>query len=376
MEPFIPQSFPSANRWVDLCAKGLKIERDRAAAMFAVLCGFGTWDILAYAMESMPPSEPDEALPIEKFIERVKSQLEVLVVGFRIEPGTAILLLAKIPPTSNQNLQPFEHGDDVQISPRLTQAIQIFLTEHARPRPDLSALFDDEEEMDDDDDDDYPGFTPSEHESCRSDALQVLQQDTVPVLWLLILDSLGWELGVFDDLLPDLDEPSFVVRDAQHGEIPVYLGPIARLPDAQVDRPTRILRAACVGSFTLGPYSDSKAILLLNRWPAIRELRDYTYCHLGSIYWSDTREWQDLLFTEDCTSLARLIEVNMLAGKRPSKAGRAELRDAGGNFSSFVTQVLSGLGGGVLCAQKHSQVRVDGWEVVRYVAVSEMDLED
>lgn len=371
MEPFIPQSFTNANRWVELCAKGLKIERDRAAAMFALLCGFGTWDILTYAVESMPPSEPDEVLSIERYVERVKNQLEVLVAGFNMDSSTAILLLAQIPPTSSQKLQPFEYGDEIHISPRLNRAIHAFLSEYARHLADRSPL-DDDEELDDDDDLGYP---PSEHEESRTVALQVLQQDTVPLRWLQILDSLGWQLDIYEDMLPDLDEPSFIIKDAQHGKIPVYLGPIARLPDAQVDRPTRILRAACVGSFTLGPHSSSNAMLLLNRWPAVRELHHYSYCHLGSIYWPASRQWQDLLFTQECTSLARLVDVNKLAGTRPSAATHTELRDTGSKLAQFVTQVLSEIEGGALCTKTHSQIRADGWQVVHYVAMPEFNLE-
>lgn len=58
-EPFVLASVDRAQAWVDSCAKSLEVPPEKAASMLAGMCGFGSWDVMTYAIGSMPPSPRD-----------------------------------------------------------------------------------------------------------------------------------------------------------------------------------------------------------------------------------------------------------------------------------------------------------------------------
>ncbi|HHH9441359.1 TPA: hypothetical protein ACP32N_003298, partial [Pseudomonas aeruginosa] len=300
-------------------------------------CGFGSWDVMAYAMESMPPSVADEDLEPEEYRDRLKGQLRILVREHELDPGEAMMLLGLLPPTSRQPHKAFTMADSADFSAQQLLAFREYAGEIAN---DLSDAF------------------PSElvqsiiqnkvferAERSRASVAITLSGHTNPISWMAIFNALEWEFEFTDDELPDLDEPSFSIFDDSLGDIPVYLSPIARAPmrpnSPPADRAQRVQRALCVGDYVTNWQSHSSVALLLQRWPVVNEVDDKLYCHLGSVYHGETNQWTDLLFNLKCTSVAKLLKLN--ARVKDIQKGCPELVDTDEEFSSLATICLSGI---------------------------------
>jgi hypothetical protein len=175
-----------------------------------------------------------------------------------------------------------------------------------------------------------------------------LSGNTQSVLWTDILDRLGWDFesfNIFDDC-PDLDEPSFVLLDEEDlWQVPVYLSPVAHTPSVDLnqpyDRTRRVQRALVVGDYVANWQDSSPYALLLQRWPVVKEVDGKHYCHLGSVYSRDLNEWKDLLFNFECTSFARLLELN--GHVTDIHQCHPDLEDVDELLGDFATASLSGI---------------------------------
>lgn len=100
MSQFIATEHKLARLWVEACGKSLGIERAKAAAMYANLCGFRTWDAVTSAIGSRPPSVPDERLEVPELLARRDDYIAVMVEIFALNPTMAIHLAANLSPSS------------------------------------------------------------------------------------------------------------------------------------------------------------------------------------------------------------------------------------------------------------------------------------
>lgn len=75
------------------------------------------------------------------------------------------------------------------------------------------------------------------------------------------------------------------------------------------------------------------------RPPLVKVIDDRVYCHLGSVYFSQRNEWNNLFFSSACTSVAELLRLNDLC--TDIEAGCVEIEDIGGRFSEYATLALS-----------------------------------
>lgn len=339
LEPIVLPSIDRAREWVDLCAEGLGMPMENAASILASLCGFGTWDIMSYAIDSMPPSPPDEELQPDQYQARLKGQVHALVRDHHFDPPFCMMLLALHPPATTAAYKPFTLDDKASFNAHQLQAFQEVAGEFA------SAL-DEAFASDSDEEDDEVGEEDDDIEPSRASVAIPLCGYTEPLRWAAILDALDWRFAFDGCITPDLDDPSFVVFDQSHGEVPVYLSAIARPPASSgaglPDRVQRVQRSLCVGDFVTRRQSTncSKA-LLLQRWPVVKQVEGGLYCFIGSLFDASTSEWTDLLFNYECTTFSKLLLLN---SKIPDiQVGHSGLIDKEGQFSGFATLCLSGI---------------------------------
>lgn len=335
-EPFVLASVDRAQAWVDSCAKSLEVPPEKAASMLAGMCGFGSWDVMTYAIGSMPPSPRDEELAPNEYQERLAGQLRFLVRDHELDPAAAIHLLVALPPMSGRPFSGFDLDAPQAYKPEHLLVLRNFAVE-------CSLEFEEH----------APGFFDSGinlqglslADPVRADIAIALSGRTVPEAWLYILEALGWQYDFSEDDHPDLDEPSFTVFDPVLGDVPVYLSSIARSPvfdeEAEADRGQRVQRALCVGDFTSHWKDRSSVALLLHRWPVVRAVNDLVFCHLGSVYIENSNSWRDLLFTLGTSSLHELIELNAAAKDFPDQW--PGLADTDENLSHLACICLSGL---------------------------------
>lgn len=100
MTQFIATEHKLARLWVDACGKSLGIERAEAAAMYANLCGFRTWDAVTSAIGHRQPSVPDEQLEVPELLARRENYIALMVDVFAINPSMAVHLAANLSPSS------------------------------------------------------------------------------------------------------------------------------------------------------------------------------------------------------------------------------------------------------------------------------------
>lgn len=331
--------------------------------MLASLCGFGSWDIMTYAMEALPRTPVDEMVSAEIVQARLKNHLRVLVDQLGLQPPFAIFILEKINPTSGQELRPFTMADEISLTANHRRAIESFVEEFAE-----SELGHEYAES----------FNPSRYfdatcEPNRTAIALSLCGDAEPQLWPSILDEMGWQFHEGDDdVCPDIDESSFVVQDKVLGSVPVYVTPLSRPPvtdGEEIDRAWRLQRAACVGDFMAHWKSRSQVALVLMRWPQIKEHDGRTYVHAGSAYFDERNEWKDLLFNFKCTSVSKLLELNDPV--EDIHKGHPALEDGDCAFGELATLCLSGFELFEMESEELSLIRaVDtktGWIMQRFI---------
>lgn len=218
-EPFVLASVDRAQAWVDSCAKSLEVPPEKAASMLAGMCGFGSWDVMTYAIGSMPPSPRDEELAPNEYQERLAGQLRILVQDHDLDPATAIHLLVAIPPTSGKPFTGFDPDEPYLYKAEHLLVLRNFAVECSREL---------EKHVPDFLDSGVNLEGLSLADPVRADIAIALSGRTVPEAWLYILEALGWQYDFSEDDHPDLDEASFTVFDPVLGDVPVYLSQIGR----------------------------------------------------------------------------------------------------------------------------------------------------
>ncbi|KSQ21800.1 hypothetical protein APB26_33010 [Pseudomonas aeruginosa] len=303
--------------------------------MLAGVCGFGSWDVMTYAIGSMPPSPRDEELVPSEYQERLAGQLRILVQDHDLDPASAIHLLVALPPTSGKAFSSFDPDEPYLYKAEHLLVLRNFAVECSRELENLVPDFFDASVN-------LQGLSLAD--PVRADIAIALSGRTEPEAWLYILEALGWQYDFSEDGHPDLDEPSFTVFDPVLGDVPVYLSPLTKAPvfdaEIQVDRGHRVQRALCVGDFTSHWKNRSTVALLLHRWPVVREVDDQVFCHLGSVFNAKSNSWRDLLFTLGTNCLHELIELNVAATGFPDRW--PGLADSDENLSQLACICLSG----------------------------------
>jgi len=335
IEPFIFISSDRALQWVDLCSKALAAPREDVAKILANLCGFGSWDVMTYAIESLPPSVTDEELDFPAVVARLKHQILVLTNEHGLDELLASFLLAHLSPTSNRQYKAFTAEDDPELTPRSRAAFQAVFSreedggsETGDVKIDVSVI---------------PFMTQPDPYRCS--VVMELSGETSPPNWEWIFDQLGWDFDFCDEEHPDLDEPACLIFDDELGDVPIYFtglyGPPLDSATLESDRANRLQRAMCVGDFLTYRQGCAGVALLLKRWPQAKQIGDQVFCHIGSAYERESNSWRDLLCNMRCTSISRLLELNRVVVD--INAGHYALADGHGHFLQLSSVSLSGI---------------------------------
>ena len=317
VEPFVMRDVARAREWVEVFSKSCGVTADYSASVLASLCGFGSWDVMTFAINSMPPSSCDEAISDEEVQERRCRYIATMTGTHSIQPLIALAVADFLSPSAGTPLQGFD-------------ALELM------------------EEMGGDDDDDefdvdslFGSFTsPIAHEiviplACELDSA-----------WENVFEYIGWCVEPLFNEYEIVGTPSFVIPDPIDDSrvFPVYQ--TLALPEPAFsgmvsDYPTiRLVQSACLGVFYTDWAAKSPGFLLLSAQPQIARHNGRHFCYVGQMYIKATGRWVDLLLNKACEDIWRLRDLN--ANVKEGFQGASKLGDRNDNFAKRVALLLSG----------------------------------
>lgn len=320
-EPFILKSVDRAREWVDAYALSMKIEKEESSSVLALLCGFGSWDVMVFAIESMPPTPCDEAIGKDGVDERFQGYLHVLVYMQNIRPAIAIFILERLSPSANYPFKAFAMDD---------------------------ALAEEAKAADDDLDEELIDAHDILPNPLRVITTARMCGDANLSGWANCLDYIGWTLDPdsFDEVA-NIGEPSFVLIDENVGRIPVYLGSLTRLPESDDDPSVQLMMKACLGDFVQDYAWDEEyqVFFILWQFPQHKEISGNDYCCIGVRYSLEDESWKDILVSQACDSPGRMLELNDNVGPLAEiglSKSREDLADGEKTLGCTFAVILSG----------------------------------
>jgi hypothetical protein len=296
---YIPPSFERPIEWVDVCASCLQISKDEAASMYARLCGFGSWDIMAEAVGVIKPTKSDEECTKSELSSRIKNYLAILVDEFDINYGHAVHLVEKISPSSRKKPQRFsfdsenyKNGDHAGI--------------------DLNPMGVDRDEMISSFIDMLPEELKSQLEGISTSDFENSIRMAMPVdpgVYYDYLVNMGFSLidGSFNEN-HEIGCPSFSFsssRLSKKGEIPVFILNISVNPLDDKD----YLSIELLNHVTkeLRRNRERYAVVLWKS-PLVKKYKGgQIYC-VGKSYLNG--KWSDLILKDGCESIEELMELS------------------------------------------------------------------
>ncbi|MFJ7794505.1 hypothetical protein [Pseudomonas sp. NPDC096950] len=330
-EPFILRSVDNARQWVDACSKSISWEPNDCATKLANMLGYGSWEVMVYAIENATPSRADEDVDLHTYKQRIKRYLHVLIVEHGVDPTVSLNLLQALSPSSNKPAKAFIPSETATCSLEIFDALRDLFEPGDKPFDEMDSPSSYAEES-----------FPNQIESYRaSQALEVCGR-VLPSQWADFLSHLNWDVEFDGDEIPNIGEPSIFIEDDVYGEVPVYLSATTTSPFNYSDEITQsgseLERNACVGDFFLN-RAESSVMLLLNRWPQFRKVGDIELCFLGCAFDSERMEWKALLFNHACDSVDALLALNEYV--TDINIGHSTLHDNGGTLLRCACLALS-----------------------------------
>lgn len=246
-EPFVMRDEALARQWVSVCSESCGFETEKAALILANLCGFGSWDIMTYAIGTLPPSALDENIADQERNKRLRQYVQVLFEDHGLSLPSAISIIDNLSPSSARPAAPFDYCDD-------------------------------------DDDEDIVDplmatVSAIEPPACPERTMQIIPlcRELDSDHWRNAFEYLGW---VYDDLeyLTDrlsVSDASFVMSD-DGAAVPAYL--CATLPppmfNGEIDAfsPFNVIQYMCLGNFmSQWKPLGAESFVILSRWPSMCE---------------------------------------------------------------------------------------------------------
>lgn len=324
-EPFIMKTVDRAREWVDAYSASTQIDKEESAKVLAMLCGFGSWEVMIFAIESMPPTACDETVGEDVFGHRKDRYMHVFICLLNIRPAIAMFFIRRLSPSASYQFEPFAMEDALGNEAKLREQ---FLTDEAE------FLQDDDENVTD------PVRLMTGARLCGR-----VNVDG----WIDGLDYLGWEVDHESiDEAADNGEPSFDVYDEDIGLIPVYLSCLTRIPETEDDPSIRLFMKACLGDFIMDNGSDGESrnfFMILWSHPQHKEIGGKDYCCIGVSYSSMSESWKELLISTHCESLEHALQLNDLIHSiddLEGDEGCEDLVDENRDLSCALTIILAG----------------------------------
>ncbi|MBF6042980.1 hypothetical protein H8F22_29275 [Pseudomonas sp. P154a] len=300
MTQFIATEHKLARLWVEVCGKSLGIERAEAAAMYANLCGFRTWDAVTSAIGNKQPSVPDEQLEVPELMARRDSYIAVMVDVFAINPSMAVHLAANLSPSSGKMPKTISINRSTLHSPPEDEGLSLYVPGFDDPRVANAMLKD------------LLGGAPG-LEGCNLDNLTDRLRISHPVepgdFWDFYSDQ-GFDL-IEDTFVEDYEYggPSFFmpcspeISDSE--KVPVFLTSLAYTPLDHHDQMADEVRRVMLESAKAITGADT----LLLCWGHLqqKEIGGKRFTYAGQIHHEGT--WRDLLLNRSLDSFDKLLRA-------------------------------------------------------------------
>jgi hypothetical protein len=325
--------------------------------MLTVLCGFDSWEVVTFSIRRMQPSEYDEDVSEEVWLNRQKWYVQVLTKMYSLTENKAKHFISTMSPsTKGKFSSSFEMSDNAHIYQNSDTTFN----------------------------DNYQGFNLSRligsisgwcYDPRRMHSGFAISQLTWDYIWKNVLDELGWHVirceeddgEMYEDHFPDIGQPSLLTYEGPtNNPVPIHLCSSVRTPGEVAHPPTLVFMKACVGDLIMN-WPKSKHCIIFWGYPQRAVFNRIPYCCLGAMYNSRSKNWKDLFFNVSCNSFGRLLELNEVAPDLIS--GCPKLADADYIMSSRVAYEFNPLPLGGEESNRHLVVlqTEKGWERIRSV---------
>lgn len=298
MTQFIATEHKLARLWVDACGKSLGIERAEAAAMYANLCGFRTWDAVTSAIGHRQPSVPDEQLEVPELLARRESYIALMVDVFAINPSMAVHLAANLSPSSARVPKAISIDRSTLHSPPEDDGLSLYMPGFDDPRV-ADAMLKDLLG-------DAPGLEGVNLDNL-TDRLRISHPIDPAVYWNFYSD-MGFDL-IDDTYVEDYvyGAPSFFMpcspEISESERVPVFLTSLAYTPlDHQDDMANEVRRVMLESTKAI-----TGADTLFLCWGHLqhKEIGGKRFTYAGQIHHKGA--WRDLLLNRSLDSFDKLL---------------------------------------------------------------------
>lgn len=291
--PYIAPSTKQARLWVEAVSKSLKIEKGDAAAMYARLCDFNSWDQLVQAIGRGQPSQTDEQVTKDVMQTRRAFYSEVLVDEFGMSRRFANYIIEKVSPSSSKKPSRFSLDisgayDEDPDTPTLGDLFSDFGMDSDEEMDKAMEAFM-RETMGDSLPDDFSFENIAER--------MRISKPIDPGAWYDLLYTIGWDL--IDESFRSeyaYGEESFIaIKDGE--EIPVYITSLVRTPYDVEDEMANSLMSR-LERYTEEEFDTDKAIVFWGQ-PLVKDIDGNSYAHFG-MYWANG-QWHEFLMNQHTT---------------------------------------------------------------------------
>ncbi|HFL7941102.1 TPA: hypothetical protein ACG5DM_004195 [Pseudomonas putida] len=351
-EPFVLRDVDRAQEWVAACTKSCGFESDRCASILASLCGFGSWDIMVFAMGSLPSSACDEEVGRDQLQSRLERYYEMLLTEHEVHPDVAGAIVNFLSPSSGKPFLEFGETEVAQFREEMEATGQF----------DIEDLF------------------AADHSLLNMEVLAPLTSEPDLDAWYEVFRYLGWDATELEE---DgiIGKPSYQVSDSSLGTRAMQVYFIHGLPTPRFDglisdNPSVALaQYACLGHYSSDLLPRSLGFLLLPARPQLLQWRGEYYCFLGKAFLDAERRWLDILISRSCKDLLGLMRLNLKV--KPGQLETSGLAEQTDDFCKQIALLLSGFDPDFEDPYEWHIVAMetqDGWSIV--TAVEDGQYED
>ena len=295
---FIPRDHKIARLWVEACAASLSIEKQEAAAMYANLCGFKTWESVVQAIGSQKPSMVDEDCNPDIVAERKDFYRDILVDIFTMNPSYAEYMTENLSPSSGKmpkkfsfahesmhdglrdgSMSLFPPGMDMRM---LQEGMQDFIEMLADTVPELAGM-------------DTSNFVDRMRISAPID----------PADYYNFCADMGWDI-IEETYAEEYEhcKPLFCMNSS-FGDVFVYANSLSKIPMDNADEMAEHLKEMVLADAK--ESTDFPAIILFAGKFMTRDYRGKQFTCGGCLY--KDGEWYDFLLNQDMDTVEKVFEA-------------------------------------------------------------------
>lgn len=295
---FIPRDHKMARLWVEACAAGLRVDKQVAAAMYANLCGFKTWDLIVKAIGSQKPSIVDEECDEETVAERKEFYFDVLEGVFSLPEDHIDYLVEEMSPSSGKVPKRFQ----LEHEPK-----------HSRSRGAMSGMFSTEFDLETINEGmqgilkmlakQIPGLADIDPDELM-DHMRV-SRPVEPAAYYNFCDNMGWD--IIDDTYDEEFEPCkpMFCLSASFGDVFVYASSLSKIPTDNDDELAEKLKMDVL--MDAKQITDFPAVILFAGNFMTLHHNDKKFTCGGCLY--KDGEWYDFLVNKNMDTVDKLFEA-------------------------------------------------------------------